>query len=373
MKRVLVVGGTGPTGPHVLQGLLDRGYETTIFHRGTHEPPGLPDVEHIHGDPHFEETIAESLDGREFDVVLAMYGRIRFIADYFANRCERFLAVGGIPVYRGLLNPKDNHPYGLKIPTAETAPLMTEASESKAANFGNLIYETERHVLDLGESGAYNSSYFRYPAIYGPRQPNPMDWSVIKRVLDGRSHMILPESGLMITTRCAARNAAQYLLLAIDKPDESKNQVYNCIDEDQFTMRQWMELVSTFAGRKLEIFSVPKELGAPAEPLTRLLDVGNHCFLDGSKARDELGYRDLIPAQQAIQENAEWYINNPVTAEEYPNYPDPFNYEAEDRLMAAYTRSIAALKEEVPFEKPKYYHSYAHPKKPGQGPDHRGR
>ena len=185
--------------------------------------------------------------------------------------------------------------------------------------------------------------------------------------------MILPESGLMITTRCAARNAAQYLLLALDKPEESKNQVYNCIDEDQFTMRQWMELVSTFAGRKLEIFSVPKELGAPAEPLTRLLDVGNHCFLDGSKARDELGYHDLISAQQALQENAEWYINNPVNAEEYPNYPDPFNYEAEDRLMAAYTKSIAALKEEVPFEKPKYYHSYAHPKKPGQGPDHRGR
>ena len=35
--RALVIGGTGPTGPHVIDGLLKRGYEVTIFHRGTHE------------------------------------------------------------------------------------------------------------------------------------------------------------------------------------------------------------------------------------------------------------------------------------------------------------------------------------------------
>lgn len=373
MKRALVVGGTGPTGPHVLQGLLDRGYETCIFHRGTHEPPGLPNVEHIHGDPHFEETIAEALAGREFELVVAMYGRIRFIADYFAHRCQRFLAVGGIPVYRGLLTPEDNQPYGLKVPTDEASPLMSQATESKASKFGHLIYQTEKHVLELGTDGAYNASYFRYPAIYGPRQPNPMDWSVIKRVLDGRSHMILPEGGLLMTARCAARNAAHYLLLAVDQPENSQNQVYNCVDEDQFTMRQWMELVSTFAGGKLEMFSVPKALSAPAEALTRLMDVHNHCFLDGSKARRQLGYRDVIPAAEALRENVEWYLANPVTEEAYPNYPDPFNYAVEDRLMAAYGEAIERLKVEVPFERPRYYHSYAHPKTPGQGPDHRGR
>ena len=32
--KALVVGGTGPTGPIIVQGLLDRGYEVTIYHRG---------------------------------------------------------------------------------------------------------------------------------------------------------------------------------------------------------------------------------------------------------------------------------------------------------------------------------------------------
>ena len=55
--KALVVGGTGPTGPYIVNGLLERGYEVAIFHRGTHEIPEIPpEVEHIHGDPHFLET-----------------------------------------------------------------------------------------------------------------------------------------------------------------------------------------------------------------------------------------------------------------------------------------------------------------------------
>ena len=35
--RALVVGGTGPTGPHIVNGLRARGHATAILHRGTHE------------------------------------------------------------------------------------------------------------------------------------------------------------------------------------------------------------------------------------------------------------------------------------------------------------------------------------------------
>ena len=60
--RTLVVGGTGPTGPFIVEGLRQRGHQVTIFHRGTHEIPEIPpEVEHIHGDPHFPETIAEAM------------------------------------------------------------------------------------------------------------------------------------------------------------------------------------------------------------------------------------------------------------------------------------------------------------------------
>jgi nucleoside-diphosphate-sugar epimerase len=67
MKSALVVGGTGPSGPFLVNGLRERGFTVAIFHRGTHEIPEIPDdVEHIHGDPHFRETIDVALAGRSF-------------------------------------------------------------------------------------------------------------------------------------------------------------------------------------------------------------------------------------------------------------------------------------------------------------------
>src|SRR5690606_33807159 len=100
MPRALVVGGAGPTGRHTGQGLVDRGFEVAMFHRGTHEVDGMPPVEHIHGDPHYEETIRDALGDRRFDVVIATYGRVRHLAAVLAGRCDQFIAIGGMPVYR---------------------------------------------------------------------------------------------------------------------------------------------------------------------------------------------------------------------------------------------------------------------------------
>ena len=372
--KALLVGGTGPTGPYLLQGLLDRGYEVTIFHRGVHEAEGLPPVEHIHGDPHFQETIEEALQDRTFDLVLATYGRIRYLAEALAGRCRRFLAIGGVAAYRGLMEPEKLHPYGMKVLTKEHEDLATDpGGGSGAARFGYLVYATERRVLALHDAGAFQATIFRYPQIYGPRQLRPNEWSVIKRVLDRREYMILPDGGLAIVGRCAARNAAHCVLLAVDRPEAAAGQVYNCADEDQFTLRQWMELIVEFTGGALKPLSMPDSLAKPARPLFPLQTAAIHSLVDITKAKTELGYRDALPAREALREAVEWLLANPVTPDQYPNFRDRFDYAAEDRLIAAYLKSLAELEQAHPFELPVVAHSYAHPKEPRQQRDHRGR
>src|SRR6266849_791464 len=47
LMKALIVGGTGPSGPFLANGLIERGYKVTIFHRGTHEIPEIvPEVAH---------------------------------------------------------------------------------------------------------------------------------------------------------------------------------------------------------------------------------------------------------------------------------------------------------------------------------------
>ena len=80
-SSVLVIGGTGPTGIPLVDGLVARGLTVTMLHRGTHERDETPSsVEHVHADPYDETSMREALGSRTFDVTFAMYGRLRMLA-----------------------------------------------------------------------------------------------------------------------------------------------------------------------------------------------------------------------------------------------------------------------------------------------------
>ena len=192
--KALIVGGTGPSGPFLANGLIERGYKVTIFHRGTHEIPEIvPEVAHIHGDPHFRETIEAALGDRTFDVVIATYGRIRFVAAALAGKTPCFIAIGGVPSYRGYVDTAANFPAGLKVPVPEDAPLVKSEQEQR---FSWLIKSTEDAVLNTHPNGVV----YRYPYVYGPYQLVPREWCIIRRILDKRRTILLPDGGLSLMT-----------------------------------------------------------------------------------------------------------------------------------------------------------------------------
>ena len=108
MTRVLVIGGTGPTGTPLVRDLVARGFDVSIMHRGLHERPETPhEVTHLHHDPYDDAGIA-MLREHTWDVVVAMYGRLRRIAEATAGRTAQFVSVGGVPAYRGWMHPFDD-------------------------------------------------------------------------------------------------------------------------------------------------------------------------------------------------------------------------------------------------------------------------
>jgi nucleoside-diphosphate-sugar epimerase len=367
MKTALVVGGTGPSGPFLVNGLQERGYTVAIFHRGTHEIPEIPDdVEHIHGDPHFRETIDAAIAGRTFDVVIATYGRIRVLAEALVGKTGQFIAIGGVPAYRGYFAPSVNFPSGLPTPVPETAPTVQTEEEHR---FSYLIASTEQAVLAAHPRGVV----YRYPYVYGPYQLLPREWCVIRRALDQRPFLILSEGGLGLMTHGYAGNLAHAVLLAVDKPEAAAGQIYNCGDDSQFSVRQIVDIIADELNHKFEILSLPAEVAYPARGVS-LEVTPHHKLMDLHKIKQQLGYSDPLPPATALRRTVRWYVEHQPErgGDIEQRLQDPFDYETEDHLAAIYrdamARARAFKRETVPTP-----HPYPHPKEPGLARDHRNR
>ncbi len=361
--KALVVGGTGPTGPFLVNGLISRGYEVGMLHRGTHElPENPPEVEHIHVDPHFRETLDEGLKGRSYDVVIATYGRIRHVAEALIGKTPRLIAVGGAVGYRGMMQPQANTPPGMPIPTREDAQRIASREEFE---FGWLIRHTEDVVMGCHAAGHYNATMFRYPMVYGPNSIRSLEWHIIKRIQDKRRQIILPEGGLTILSRGYAENMAHAVLLAADKPEASAGKIYNCADEQGVTVAHWAQTIARCMDWEFEICSLPGAFAYSASDFLLYHNAVNHQIMDIAQIRQDLGYRDVVPVMEAIPRTIKWMLKNRPDKE-------PLDYTMEDKLLAVYNDTKSRLTD-IPYTPAPVYHSYAHPKTPGEGPDHRNR
>lgn len=359
----LLIGGTGPTGPHILEGLERRGYDVTIMHTGRHEIPEVQHVPHIHCGVHDEAEARDGLGHRSFDVAVVTYGRLRMLAGLLAGRVGKVISVGGVPAYRGYFDPDRFDPPGLPVPTREDAPTATEDDDGKSYR----IRRTEELVFELHPT----ATHFRYPMVYGPRQLAPREWCVVRRILDQRPHLVVADGGLTMVTHGYTRNLAHAVCLPLDT-DAGDGEIFNVGDDECLTVRQIVEVISAELGASIDIVDMPWELAVPARPLV-MGGRTTHRVMGTDKARTLLGYRDLVPARQAIAATARWLVDHrpePGGTEERV-LEDPFDYEAEDRLVAAWRTAMAGV--EVPMfdPMPGFGLAYAGPGTSNMRPDTR--
>jgi nucleoside-diphosphate-sugar epimerase len=353
-ESALVIGGTGPTGPPIVRGLEARGFDVTILHSGKHEVPEVAHVRHLHGDVFSEDGLRDALSEETFDLAIASYGRLRSIADVLLGRVGRILSIGGAPVYRGFFDPAIHQPPGLPIPTREDAELATEADDGKSYRIGR----TEQLLFDKHPT----ATHFRYPYVYGPRQLAPREWCIVRRILDGRPFLVLPDDGLSIVPFGYTENLAHALLLAVDQPEASMGEVFNCGDDEKLTIRQVAEIITAELDHDWELIGMPADLAVPARPIMQSYR-STHRYIDTSKLRTSLGYRDVVPARQAVGLAARWLVENPPVLGGYEEsaLQDPFDYAAEDRLVAWWKDAIADPPDLGYAELPGFGKSYAGP------------
>ncbi|HJU11803.1 MAG TPA: NAD-dependent epimerase/dehydratase family protein [Candidatus Binataceae bacterium] len=354
--NALVIGGTGPTGHFIVNGLVQRGYRVAMLHTGRHELDEIPPiVEHIHTDPFSADALRQTLGSRTFDLTIAAYGRLRVIAELLRDKTERFMSIGGVPAYRGYMNPTVLRPQGLPVPTSEDAPLVPVENEDPK---GWRVAQTEEIVFRYHP----NAVHFRYPFLYGPYQVAPREWCVVRRIIEGRRAIILPEDGLPLNHSAYVENAAHAVLLAVDKPEAASGQIYNCGDEQLLNLRQTVEVIAEALGHELEIVSMPWRFAITARPMMAQPWI-THRVLDLTKIKTQLGYADRISPERGLALTARWLREHPLerggAGEKI--LQDPFDYRAEDELIAAW-KSLCTQMPSIKFDRePGYTATYSGP------------
>jgi 2'-hydroxyisoflavone reductase len=122
-KTILILGGTGFLGPHIVDAARARGHTVTLFNRGKTHPGLFPDVEKLRGD---RDGHLEALVGRRWDAVIDPSGYVprlvRASAELLAPSVGHYVFISTISVYKDDDKPNatEEAPVGtLPDPTVE--------------------------------------------------------------------------------------------------------------------------------------------------------------------------------------------------------------------------------------------------------------
>jgi 2'-hydroxyisoflavone reductase len=132
--RILILGGTGFTGPFQVRYALSRGHKVTVFNRGKTHPGELPkEAEQLIGDRNGQ---LDALKGRKWDVVVDIPTTlpvwVRDVAQILKGNVERYVFISTTSVYSDNTRPgmDENGP----LATYEGADALKETQQTMRAS-----------------------------------------------------------------------------------------------------------------------------------------------------------------------------------------------------------------------------------------------
>lgn len=160
---ILVLGGTGFIGPHMVQRALDRGHQVTLFNRGRTNTHLFPTVEKLVGDRNGQ---LDALSGRRWDVVIDNSGyfksHVRMSAEALRDSVDHYLFTSTIDAYRDFNAVGMTEDYPLH-------PADPDRPDNPSRFYGPLKADCERIVREIYPD---NSTQVRPGWIAGPGDNN---------------------------------------------------------------------------------------------------------------------------------------------------------------------------------------------------------
>jgi 2'-hydroxyisoflavone reductase len=205
-KSILVLGGTGFIGPHIVSSALARGHKVTLFNRGKTHPGLFPDVEKLHGD---RDGHLEALAGRTWDAVVDPSGYVprlvKASAELLAPSIGHYVFISTISVYA-------EHD---KLDADESSPVETlsdPTTEDVRAHYGGLKALCEKAAEAAMPGRVLN---IRPGLIIGPGDPSGRFSHWPTRLAQG-GEVLAPGDGSTPVQYIDGRDLGAWIIRAIE-------------------------------------------------------------------------------------------------------------------------------------------------------------
>jgi UDP-glucose 4-epimerase len=322
MSNVVVTGGYGLIGSHLVTALLERGDSVTIFDfaknsRDTSiEFDSLPNFRFVQGDVTDLAALEQALTP-DIDTVFHLAAVVG-VKNYMEDPL-RVLDVNVIGTRNVLELSRRN---GIRVVFASTSEVFGKNPNPPWAEDDDRVlgstktarwsYSTskgmaEHLVFAMHAAHGLPVTVVRYFNVYGPRQ-NPIFVvsQSIHRILNGR-RPLLYDSGDQ--TRCFTYvdDAVAGTLLAADS-HAAIGEAYNIGSMTETTMREAVDVAINIAG--VEGVSSAESVNTVAQFGERYEDIPRR-IPDSTKAQRELGWRLQVDVYEGIRRTIEWARANP--------------------------------------------------------------
>ncbi|MDP9067982.1 MAG: NAD-dependent epimerase/dehydratase family protein [Actinomycetota bacterium] len=338
-KKAFVLGGTGLIGRALVPDMLAAGWELTVASRS-----GIP------ADARWAAEVEHVLFDRETaslrDIVRSGYDTLIDIVAYEPEAARQLSElrdrIGAVIVVSTMSVYADDH--GRSMDDADTPDHFPDLPQpipesQRTVKASSATYSTKKVAIEkaLLADAKVPVTIVRPGMIYGVGDKSSREWFFVKRVRDGRRHLVLAYEGATPVSVIASRNLAELIRLAANTPG---TRIVNAADPQPQTARSIGFAVSKVLDHEWDELLLQGP--SPQEPIGETPWSSPGPFvIDIRKAKEELGYEGRVEYEDALTETCEWLLSATAQSdwtEVLPNaqkyYGSLFDYGAEDELLS---------------------------------------
>jgi nucleoside-diphosphate-sugar epimerase len=319
--RALIIGGTRNLGPSIVQALLQRGHEVTVFNRGRTVDDLPAQVERLRGDRSVAGQLQAALGNRSFDLVVdtTLYTGAEALPAiaHFTGRVGRyiFLSTGQVYLVRiGVERPFREEDY--------PGPLMSRPLEHEVSDVRNWLYGVEKREVEDAMASAWRDWGFpftslRLPMVNSERDHYDRIYGYWLRLQDGGPIVLPDESRLML--RHVYGSDVVRAVLRLAEGDDGKGEAYNIGQDETVPLEEFLAMLAHYVQRPLKLARVERADLNRANLLPQCSPFSDPWMsaLDNSRSKRELGMA-YTPLEAYLRELVAFFQSAP--RREIPGY-----------------------------------------------------